>query len=227
MRWILVLVSSSVLAQTAPGPKDSLLPGKDKQQNSAGKQWEAARKQAESVGAWLVPGRRADPPDFSASGKGAETLSSAADPACDVMSEESIAGIIEAAAKEQSVLPKLLHAVIEQESRFHPCAVSPKGAKGLMQLMPDTAAELGVTDPFDPKANVAAGAQYLKQLLDKYKGDMSQALGAYNAGPTAVDQAGGIPNIKETRDYVKSIMLKMGTMPPDPPSIPMPKPIEN
>jgi soluble lytic murein transglycosylase-like protein len=123
--------------------------------------------------------------------------------------------------------PKLLRAVMERESGFHPCAVSPKGAKGLMQLMPDTAAQLGVKDPFDPKENVDAGAHYLKQMLDRYKGDLSQALGAYNAGPAAVDQAGGVPDIPETLDYVKSILQKLAPTRTDPPSIPPPKPIEN
>ncbi len=146
---------------------------------------------------------------------------------CDPIGEAMVAPLIDGAAKAQSVQPKLLHAVIEQESRFHPCAVSPKGAKGLMQLMPDTAAELGVNDPFDPKENIEAGARYLRQLLDKYKGDLAQTLGAYNAGPGAVDQAGGIPNFRETRDYVQSIMQKVGTIPTDVPDIPLAKPIQN
>jgi soluble lytic murein transglycosylase-like protein len=75
--------------------------------------------------------------------------------------------------------------------------------------MPDTAEQLAVHDVFDPKENIEAGAKYLKQLLDKYKGDLKLALGAYNAGPTTVDQAGGIPDIPETRDYVDSILKKL------------------
>jgi soluble lytic murein transglycosylase-like protein len=104
--------------------------------------------------------------------------------------------------------------VIGQESAFHPCAVSSKGAQGLMQLMPEVASRLGVKDVFDPKQNVAAGAQYLKELLDKYKGDLSKALAAYNAGPTAVDQANGIPDIPETRQYVESILGQLNAKPP-------------
>jgi soluble lytic murein transglycosylase-like protein len=95
--------------------------------------------------------------------------------------------------------------------------MSPKGAKGLMQLMPDTATQLGVTDAFEPKQNIEAGAKYLKQLLDRYAGDLAQALGAYNAGPGAVDEAGGVPKIRETTDYVKAIMQKVngsGVPPP-------------
>jgi soluble lytic murein transglycosylase-like protein len=203
----------------------------EKQKAAMTRQRESVRKQAEAVGAWLVPGRDAalvpvsDPPggDDQASNE-AQAASKAP---CDPIGEELVAPIIEVAAKAQSVHPKLLHAVIDQESRFHPCAVSPKGAKGLMQLMPDTAAELGVNDPFDPKQNIEAGARYLRQLLDRYKGDLAQTLGAYNAGPNAVDQAGGIPNFRETRDYVQSILHKVGTIPIDMPDVPMAKPIEN
>jgi soluble lytic murein transglycosylase-like protein len=215
-------------------PNDPTRAAREKQQAAMARQREAIRKQAESVGAWLVPDRdgetsvRVDPPD---SVKPAKLASTAAPPGpkppCDPIGEAVVAPIIEGAAKAQNVQPKLLHAVIDQESRFHPCAVSSKGAKGLMQLMPDTAAELGVIDPFDPKENVEAGARYLRQLLDKYKGDLPQTLGAYNAGPAAVDQAGGIPNFRETRDYVQSIMQKVGTIPLDLPNIQMPKPIEN
>lgn len=80
-----------------------------------------------------------------------------------------------------------------------------------MQLMPATADELGVTDPFDAAQNVEAGAKYLKALIDKYQGDLAQALGAYNAGPEASVQAGGIPGIPETRDYVDAILKKLGS----------------
>ena len=96
-----------------------------------------------------------------------------------------------------------------------------------MQLMPETATQLGVHDPFDPKENIEAGAKYLRQLLDKYKGDMAQALGAYNAGPSTVDQSGGVPAIPETKDYVDAILKKLGITRTDPQSIQMPKPIGN
>jgi soluble lytic murein transglycosylase-like protein len=82
-----------------------------------------------------------------------------------------------------------------------------------MQLMPEVASRLGVKDIFDPKQNVEAGAQYLKELLDKYKGDLSRALAAYNAGPAAVDQANGIPDIPETREYVESILGHLSAKP--------------
>jgi soluble lytic murein transglycosylase-like protein len=96
-----------------------------------------------------------------------------------------------------------------------------------MQLMPETALELGVSDPFDPKESLSGGAKFLKQLMDKYKGDLSKALGAYNAGPKAVDLAGGIPDIQETKDYVDAILKKLGITRTVPPSDPTPKPTGN
>ena len=87
--------------------------------------------------------------------------------------------------------------------------------------------DLGLRDPFDPKENIEAGAKYLKQLIDKYKGNLGLALGAYNAGASVVDQAGGIPDIPETRAYVQAILDKIEPTRTDPPSIRKPKPIEN
>jgi len=130
--------------------------------------------------------------------------------------------MIDAAAQTHSVQPKLLRAVMEQESAYRPCAVSVKGAQGLMQLMPDTSGKLGVEDPFDPKQNIEAGARYLKELLDKYKGDLPRALGAYNAGPSTVDQAGQVPDIPETRDYVAAILKKLAASAPADPKPPPP-----
>jgi soluble lytic murein transglycosylase-like protein len=137
------------------------------------------------------------------------------------------APLIDGAAQQAGVDSKLLRAVIDRESAFRPCATSPKGAQGLMQLMPATAEELNVDDPFDPKQSIDAGAKYLKQLLDRYKGDVPQALAAYNAGPSAADLAKGVPEIPETRAYVDAILQKLGIKRTDPPSIPTPKPIEN
>lgn len=132
------------------------------------------------------------------------------DVACDPVPEESVAPAVMGAAQRESLDPKLLTAVIEQESGFRPCAISDKGAQGLMQLMPETSDKFSVKDPFDAKQNIDAGAKYLKELITKYSGNLGLALGAYNAGPEAVDQAGGIPNIPETTDYVKSILTKLG-----------------
>ncbi|MGD0868241.1 MAG: lytic transglycosylase domain-containing protein [Bryobacteraceae bacterium] len=168
------------------------------------KQRAAVRQQARSAGAWLLPW--SDEPHTAGSD---EPAISAPSSPCDPIDDAVAAPLIETAAKANQIQVQLLHAVIEQESAFHPCAVSSKGAQGLMQLMPDTAGSLGVKDPFDPQQSIEAGARYLKQLLDKYKGDLKLSLGAYNAGPAAVDAAGAIPDIPETRDYVDAILKKI------------------
>jgi len=182
------------------------------------KQREAVRKQAESAGAWLKPG---DPPPPLGSEPAFPQ------PDCEPLADAVVAPLIESTAKSQEIQPELLRAVMERESGFRPCATSSKGAQGLMQLMPETALELGVSDPFDPKESVSGGAKYLKQLMDKYKGDLSKSLGAYNAGPAAVDQAGGIPDIQETRDYVDAILKKLAVTRVAPPNAPTPKPTGN
>lgn len=130
-------------------------------------------------------------------------------PSCDPMPAEELDLLIDESSAREDVDPDLIRALIHQESGNRPCAVSAKGAQGLMQLMPGTAEELGVTDPFDPGQNVAAGAKLLKQLLAKYDGDISLALSAYNAGPSRVDREGGVPKIAETLNYVLSILSKI------------------
>jgi len=236
MNLVWILLASSALAQSVAPPaappaisaRDAMRAALDKQQAAAARQREAIRTQAESVGVWLAPGEHVNgsPPS-----EPPRPASAAAEPApqmpCDPIADLTVTPIIDLVAQAQDLEKTLLRAVIEQESAYRPCAVSPKGAKGLMQLMPDTAEQFGVKDPFDPQENIEAGAKYLKQLLDKYRGDLPQTLGAYNAGPAAVDRAGGVPDIPETRDYVKSIMQRLAPTRTDPPSIPPPKPIEN
>jgi soluble lytic murein transglycosylase-like protein len=125
---------------------------------------------------------------------------------CQRMPQDEINKLIDTAARKQGVEAGLLKSVMRQESGFKPCAVSTAGAMGLMQIMPDTADMLGLDDPFDPAKNTEAGARFLKMMLDRYKGDVPMALGAYNAGPERVDKAGGVPPIGETMQYVTNIL---------------------
>ncbi|MEO8099759.1 MAG: lytic transglycosylase domain-containing protein [Acidobacteriota bacterium] len=121
---------------------------------------------------------------------------------------------IERAASQQRVSPDLLRAVAHAESGFIPCAVSAKGALGLMQIMPATARDLGLSNPMDAQQNLSAGAKYLRQLLDRYGGDVRLALSAYNAGPARVDQYRGVPPIEETRSYVARILSEFTSSEP-------------
>ena len=114
--------------------------------------------------------------------------------------------LIAQAAQANGVDPALLKGLIRQESNFDPNAHSPAGATGLTQLMPATAAGLGVTDPTDPAQAIQGGAKYLRQQLDRFGGDAAKALAAYNAGPGAVQRFGGVPPYAETQAYVQKVL---------------------
>jgi soluble lytic murein transglycosylase-like protein len=204
---IYLLLASAAFAQTPPlapaekppdKPAETFQSAMAKQRAAMAIQREAVRKQAAMAAAWR-----------GALSSGALGSMDAPEADCDPMADSEISPLIETAAKQHQVEPKLLRGVIDQESSARPCAVSPNGARGLMQLMPSTVEQFKVNDAFDPQQNIGAGATFLKQLLDKYKGDLKLALAAYNAGPRTVDQAGAIPDIKETQDYVEAIMKKI------------------
>ena len=126
-------------------------------------------------------------------------------------SDTDYKAIIEEAALKYNVPAKLIESVIKHESGFNPVAVSSAGATGLMQLMPSTAKFLGVTDATNPAQNIMGGTKYLRQMLDKFNGDMSLALAAYNAGPGNVSKYDGIPPFKETQNYVKKVLNTYNT----------------
>lgn len=119
------------------------------------------------------------------------------------------AALIDGAAEEHSVDASLLRALIHTESGFNPRAVSPKGARGLMQLMPETARLLGVINSFDPVQNISGGTRHLALLIKRYGGNLKLALAAYNAGAGAVEQYGGIPPYRETQEYVRKVLALM------------------
>jgi membrane-bound lytic murein transglycosylase MltF len=135
--------------------------------------------------------------------------------------------VVRTASRNYHLDPDLVNSVIRAESGFNVRAISPKGAQGLMQLMPQTASNLGVQNAFDPKANVEGGTRYLRELLERYNFDLVKALAAYNAGPQRVEQYGGVPPYYETKAYVarvvrdfnkKKLAEKTANQPPAPKS---------
>jgi soluble lytic murein transglycosylase-like protein len=214
--WILIFLVMALGvfgAEEAAKPKD---PPKEvpKPVNSFERQRLSVERQMQGI-------RESFPPPFG--GQAAPMVaSSASAPApgppppadCPPVTAAAMKPIIDREATKQKVDAGLVRAVVEAESAYSPCAVSPVGAMGLMQLMPATAESLQVTDPYDPNQNITAGTQYLKQMLERYGGDIAKALAAYNAGPARVDAAGGVPPIPETQEYVRKIMGKIG--PPRP-----------
>jgi soluble lytic murein transglycosylase-like protein len=122
------------------------------------------------------------------------------------MDQTAIDKLAERIALKEGVSPTLVKSMINAESGYDPDAVSSKGAMGLMQLMPDSAEEYGVADPFSPEQNITGGVKMLKKLMNTYQGDYKKAIAAYNAGKAAVDKSGGVPPYRETQDYVKKVI---------------------
>lgn len=166
-------------------------------QESIARQRAAVQKQlGQSAGAFFI----LPPP---ARMEGAELSAETAE--CPPLSDGEVRSLAGQAATREGLDVEMILNVMRQESGFRPCAVSPKGAMGLMQLMPSTALDLGVKDSFDPLENVEAGARFLRQLLTRYNGDVFKAVSAYNAGPARVDAVDGIPQIPETLNYINRI----------------------
>jgi soluble lytic murein transglycosylase-like protein len=172
-------------------------------ESSLAQQLAAVQRQARSAGASMTPWT---PPAASLP---QENPSIMFQPVCDPIPQPELFAMIDSAANKNGVAPSVVREVARQESGFRPCAVSPKGAEGLMQLMPSTQDRFKVIDPFSPMASLDAGTRLLKQLLDRYHGDLSLALSAYNAGAGSVDKAGGIPQIPETQNYVSNILGRL------------------
>jgi soluble lytic murein transglycosylase-like protein len=136
--------------------------------------------------------------------------------ACPPLEAGTREGLIVAAARRHAVAPDLLRAVMHRESGFRPCAVSVKGALGLMQLMPATAEQFRVTDPFDPAQSVHAGAALLRMLLDRYQGDLRLTLAAYNAGSSRIENADPDSYPAETKSYIADILAEISVASPSP-----------
>ena len=128
---------------------------------------------------------------------------------CSPIATPELEKMIGEAATEHKLDPSLVREVAREESGFYPCAVSPKGAVGLMQLMPATQTQFAVHDPLDPRESLGAGAKLLKQLMERYNGDLRRVLSAYNAGAGRVDHSAGVPSIPETQQYVADILGRL------------------
>lgn len=207
-----VLLPLPLCGQSANAPDDAVA----RQRNAAAAMQESLARQRAAVE--QQPGQNSVAsffilPRASSLGTNTSPIVSAAvpppPPSCDPLPAPEIDSMVGETAEREGLSPDLLRGVMKQESGFRPCAVSAKGAMGLMQLMPATAEEFGVRNPFDAATNLDVGARFLKQLITRYGGDLPKALGAYNAGPSKVDAAGGVPAIPETMDYIRQILAAL------------------
>jgi soluble lytic murein transglycosylase-like protein len=195
MWWFAIFLTEDVPAQQPQQVRAAMAASIEKQRASV-------EQQIKSIQFPVPPAPSAIPPSFRVPPPVAY--------ACEPVAQPELSKMIDSVAREHSVDAALVREVARQESGFRPCAVSPKGAEGLMQLMPSTQAQLDVHDPFNPQESLSAGARLLKQLLDRYHGDLALALSAYNAGMTRVDRTFSVPEIPETKDYVADILGRLG-----------------
>jgi soluble lytic murein transglycosylase-like protein len=151
------------------------------------------------------------PPQAPAGQPGAAVSTAIPAHSVPALSAPALHQVVDSASAAYHLDPDLVNSVIHAESGFNSHAVSPKGARGLMQLMPGTANQLGVNDAFDPQSNVTGGSRYLRALLERYNFDLVKALAAYNAGPERVEQYQGVPPFRETRAYVARIVHEYNT----------------
>jgi soluble lytic murein transglycosylase-like protein len=210
------LTASLLIAQSAPGSAGAADVARLRTDKAVARQRNALTAMAEAIAAQqssVERQRRNQRLDVFFSSQPARGLNPVAAAPCPSLPSGEIDSLVDMAAERTSVSPQLIRSVMRQESDFRACAVSAKGAVGLMQLLPATASDLGVTNAFDPEENTLGGATLLKQLMDRYGGDLSLTLSAYNAGPRNVDAARGIPMIPETMDYVKKVLSYLSGTP--------------
>jgi soluble lytic murein transglycosylase-like protein len=153
-----------------------------------------------------APAAQGTSPDFASALQAATTGSGESGPTAESGGSGQYESLIERAAARNGVEPAVLHGLIQQESGFDPTATSSAGAAGLTQLMPGTASSLGVANPLDPAESIEGGARYLGQLMSEFGGNTADALAAYNAGPGAVQEYGGVPPYSETESYVSNVL---------------------
>lgn len=191
----------SSVAESAPGARGNALA---RQSASVRKQLGGARaRNGFFISSWFSDAPEAG--SFASAG----TLAANAPEDCEPLDATIAEAYIRDSSKREGVSTDLIREVIRKESGFNPCALSPKGAMGMMQLTAATAASLGVDDPYDPRQNIDGGVRLMKRLLDKYKGRPDLALAAYNAGEGAVDAHQGVPAYEETQEYVSTIMKRV------------------
>lgn len=198
----LVLASSVVSAQQIGNPATNIYSALDQQRRSLFEQRASLKRQMGDAGFAAALATT-----FYGTVRPLNTLNA---PACPPLQTDEREDLIAAAARREAIEPSLLRAVMHRESGFRPCAVSVKGALGLMQLMPATLAEFHVSNPFDPAQSVHAGAALLRNLLEKYAGDLKLTLAAYNAGSSRIDNTDPDNYPAETKSYIADILAELG-----------------